>query len=354
MRTVKFEKNFTTTISGFFQYDYGQIIEVLNSGAHIPDLQFDFIQNHQQITVLGTYNAETDSYQVRIPDTFLQNPEDILTYLYYEDPEMGQTIKIIIIKITAREKYEDIPDPEHHGVVEQILEKLAEMQEEIDNWTITDEQLQAIVDEVEASIDLNDYYDKQEVDTLLSGKASTATVQENTEDIEDLEIAMASKVDISELANYYTKAQTYSQAEVNALIAAISTLNIAVVNALPTENISTTTIYLVPKQTAQTSNIKDEYINLDGTTAGWELIGTTEIDLSNYVTSSNLATILADYVTATGLNTILADYATTSAMNTALADKADASDLIVLTNRVSDIEDEIDGVNAVLDTILNI
>ena len=80
-------------------------------------------------------------------------------------------------------------------------------------------------------------------------------------------------------SSYYLKTDTYTKTEVNNLIAGVSTLTIQVVSALPTTDISTTTIYLVPKSTAQTNNVYDEYINTNGTTAGWELIGDTEIDL---------------------------------------------------------------------------
>lgn len=68
-------------------------------------------------------------------------------------------------------------------------------------------------------------------------------------------------------------------------------INFEVVQVLPTQDISTSTIYLVPKQTAQTDNVYDEYINTDGTSQGWELIGTTEIDLTNYVQFSDLSTV---------------------------------------------------------------
>ena len=101
---------------------------------------------------------------------------------------------------------------------------------------------------------------------------------------------------VNDLANYYKKTETYTQAEVDALISSIVTINIVAVNSLPTEDISTTTIYLVPKASAQTQNAKDEYINTDGTSAGWEKIGDTEIDLSNYVTNTSLSTTLADYI----------------------------------------------------------
>ena len=59
--------------------------------------------------------------------------------------------------------------------------------------------------------------------------------------------------------------------------------NFQVVNALPTENISTSTIYLVPSTTPGEENIYDEYIYVNG---NWEHIGSTSVDLSDYVTKT--------------------------------------------------------------------
>jgi len=70
------------------------------------------------------------------------------------------------------------------------------------------------------------------------------------------------------------------------LLNTMSNVNFEVVAELPTVDISTSTIYLVPKSTAGQDNIYDEYINTDGTSAGWELIGDTEVDLSNYYTKT--------------------------------------------------------------------
>ncbi len=69
---------------------------------------------------------------------------------------------------------------------------------------------------------------------------------------------------------------------------------IKVVDQLPTENISTSTIYFVPSQSVGTNNIYDEYVYINkGTQVQpqyvWELIGTTEIDLTNYVTNTDYA-----------------------------------------------------------------
>lgn len=99
---------------------------------------------------------------------------------------------------------------------------------------------------------------------------------------------------VNNLTNYYLSSNTYTKTEVNNLIASIVTLNIVVVQTLPVSDISTHTIYLVPKTTAGTDNVYDEYINTDGTSAGWELIGSTEVDLSNYYTKTEIDLKVAD------------------------------------------------------------
>ena len=101
---------------------------------------------------------------------------------------------------------------------------------------------------------------------------------------------------VNNLVYYYLKSETYTQAEVNALIGAISTITIEVVESLPTTDIQTNVIYLTPKNPGEEDNIYDEYINIDGTSEGWEKIGDTEIDLSNYYTKSEADTLLGNKV----------------------------------------------------------
>lgn len=74
---------------------------------------------------------------------------------------------------------------------------------------------------------------------------------------------------------------------VDDLINAITTLDIQVVQTLPTQDISTTTIYLVPKATATTQDVYDEYIYVSN---NWEHIGSTQVDLTNYVQNTDYAT----------------------------------------------------------------
>jgi len=117
---------------------------------------------------------------------------------------------------------------------------------------------------------------------------------------------------VNNLTNYYLKSETYTQAEVNSLIGSVAGLNIEVVVSLPTQDISTSTIYLVPKSTAQTDNVYDEYINTDGTSAGWELIGDTSVDLSNYYTKTEADNLLSDKVDkVTGKGLSEEDFTTT-------------------------------------------
>ena len=84
---------------------------------------------------------------------------------------------------------------------------------------------------------------------------------------------------VNNLTNYYKKTETYTQTEINNLLNAITTLDIQVVTSKP-ESPNKTTIYLIGIGTDGTNDY-EEWLYTD---SGWELIGTTEIDLSNYAT----------------------------------------------------------------------
>ena len=90
---------------------------------------------------------------------------------------------------------------------------------------------------------------------------------------------------VSNLTNYYKKAETYTQEEINAKIAAIKTIQIKSVNELPATGESNV-IYLIPKQSGNSAqNVKDEYI---WTGTDFEKIGDTKIDLSGYWSKEEL------------------------------------------------------------------
>ena len=91
---------------------------------------------------------------------------------------------------------------------------------------------------------------------------------------------------VNNLANYYLKTQTYTQTEVDNLISAAVSGRFQKVNTLPASG-QPNVIYLVPKADPETSNTCDEYIWQDN---AWELIGSTEVDLSDYVTDDDNTT----------------------------------------------------------------
>ena len=94
-----------------------------------------------------------------------------------------------------------------------------------------------------------------------------------------------------DLANYYKKTETYSQAEINNKISAIPKFNITVCEALPDSNISKTTVYLLKGKKEDTNNIYDEYIYVN---SKWELLGSQSLDLSGYATTEALNAVKAD------------------------------------------------------------
>ena len=83
---------------------------------------------------------------------------------------------------------------------------------------------------------------------------------------------------------------TYTKAQIDSKIAAIPTLSYQVVSALPTENISTTTIYLLARSSSSSQpDVYDEYLYVN---SQWEIIGSTSTDLSNYYTKTEVDTKL--------------------------------------------------------------
>ena len=95
---------------------------------------------------------------------------------------------------------------------------------------------------------------------------------------------------VNDLVNYYKKSETYTKEQIDAIVT--PKLAILIVEQLPTQDISTTTIYFLrrnrPSGTTQyESDVYDEYIYVNGT---WELIGNTYVDLSDYYTKSETDT----------------------------------------------------------------
>lgn len=93
---------------------------------------------------------------------------------------------------------------------------------------------------------------------------------------------------VDNLENYYTKTNLYNKTEINNLIRKSATLNLIVVDELPTEDISKTSIYL-KSSGASENNHYEEYIYVSDQ---WEMIGTTNVDLTPYALKEEVKTAI--------------------------------------------------------------
>lgn len=91
----------------------------------------------------------------------------------------------------------------------------------------------------------------------------------------------------SALENYYLKSQLYTQDEINNLVSGLGKLKSSIVTALPTENIDTSTIYLIQDSGDTSSYTQWMYIN-----SAWAELGSTSVDLSSYYTKTQADTLL--------------------------------------------------------------
>lgn len=108
---------------------------------------------------------------------------------------------------------------------------------------------------------------------------------------------------VNDLVNYYTKSQIDTTVSgLQAQISAIPKFAISVVTALPTTDISETTIYLLKTSTTETGNLYTEYIYINGS---WESLGTQTLDLTGYAKESWVETKIADFLTTSQVNALI-------------------------------------------------
>lgn len=94
----------------------------------------------------------------------------------------------------------------------------------------------------------------------------------------------------TDLTNYYTKAET------NELVSKIPKFAIEVVDTLPTENISNTTVYLL-KSSEEAPNLYTEYIYVN---EAWEELGAQTVDLSDYYTKTETDAAIQEAIAESG------------------------------------------------------
>ena len=176
----------------------------------------------------------------------------------------------------------------------------------------------------------DDWYDEMSINLRKLNDVITAA-SDNATDIQRLDTDKANQSDLTALTSRVSQNET----DITALQTAVSgALKREIVQTLPTEDISTTTIYMIRNSQSSGTNIYDEYMYIN---SQWELIGTSATDFSNYYTKNETDNLLSGKVD----NSTLGSYYTKTESDTLLSAKANQTDLTSLSGRVTQTETDI-------------
>jgi hypothetical protein len=190
----------------------------------------------------------------------------------------------------------------------------------------------ATLDDVQGVQDSLDAY-KEEVTAALGNKVETSDFEAYKEEVAnalDVKVNGYSKSEVdtlllskSDVGVSYTKAETttllnkkanaldvYTRAQVDELVSTLPTFNIEVVDVLPTEGISETTMYLVPTVVEPVlvdlqESLYTLYIYSNGE---WKALGSQSLNFNNYYTKDEVGGLLETAIetAASNAETLLA------------------------------------------------
>lgn len=177
-----------------------------------------------------------------------------------------------------------------------ILDRIKNLKNAIDNIINTDiDELKKLIEDINDTDLANINQLITDLDTDLSNHTSD-TVIHVTQGDKDLWNATLQN------AKDYAKK----------LFDSVTSFTIEIVDALPTEDIKTMTIYFIKNSHNNESDYYDEYMYISNK---WEIIGSTFVNLTPYLLKSDFETYqqeIADkflkYKTSDEINTILQDY----------------------------------------------
>lgn len=269
-------------------------IYLVTTGNETDNLYTEYIYADSKWEMLGTQKMDLSGYATKaelnaalegkadvadIPDVseYITRAVSDLTY-YYTKTEIGD---LLDGKSDTGHTHDDRYYTESE--IDVALAGKAEASHSHDDRYYTETEMDAALGNKSNIGHTHDdrYYTEAETDALLGGKADAADIPDVSSFITRL---------VSDLANYYTKSETYTQAEINALVSAIPKFAIQVVSALPTEDISPTTVYLLTSQTQENGNLYTEYLYVGHS---WELLGSQTVDLSGYYTKEQVDSLIS-------------------------------------------------------------
>lgn len=261
--------------------------ETLTSGMVRKKVKLEFSNDWDNKTKMVVFTAGSVSRDVVCTSDILEIPAEVLAqplrqlyvgvYGVSDEGEVTPTIRVMGPEI--------IPGVEPSGeqsatpslpVWAQLLTMIGDL-ENLD--TEARENLVAAINEVlgkagtGGSVDLKDYAKREELPTRVSQLDNDSSF-----------ITAA----VADLLNYYSKSETYTREEIDQKVSAIPKFSVKVVAALPSEEISETTIYLL-KSGNDSGDLYTEYIFTEGK---WEILGSQRVDLTGYATEAWVSDLL--------------------------------------------------------------
>lgn len=150
MIVAKFSGYRTITAHGLTQWDYGQELAIECAEFEIPDgTEINYYQGKLSST------AYIKSNHAMIPDIMLQNPDEIIAYVYVRSAASGETILSIKLPIDNRPQPDNYVLPEYKdysrllpegGEAGQALLKASENDYDTE-WTTIETNLEPLTDE---------------------------------------------------------------------------------------------------------------------------------------------------------------------------------------------------------------
>lgn len=276
-------------------FDLGEITQS-------PTIQNNTILNSIKENGIYTFSYNKQQYFMMVSDVFADGSDIVYTILKQGQEELYIVIRELVnhsMYITEQvvATLEDLKDKADSAYVEEMLKKVNANELNISANTQNVERLIEHVTSINNSITslLNRVgITESETTKLNDNVADLYLTKVNVGEVYDkveTDSKLANKVNNSFLTSNY-----YNKEAILEMINNISSLELKVVEELPTENIGSTTIYLIKKEIEKDKNIYEEYVYLNGS---WEMIGNTEINMNDFVKPEQVMPIVEENSTQT-------------------------------------------------------
>ena len=179
---------------------------------------------------------------------------------------------------------------------------------------------QQTTDALGTKLESSDLADYAKTADVVSKSVYDSNKQAIDSSIEALETKVGNKAEGDTQATGLYKLISDTEAALRSEITSIPKFAIEVVETLPVDNISGTTVYLVLEKPGSTGDLYTEYIYVNG---AWENLGKQTVDLSSYSTTEQMNAAISAAIA----DLKIGDYYKKTEVDGLLNDKADRTDL---------------------------